>query len=197
MSRKDTILVAVLVNLGVLVILFVSSIKHTSNSPIVSKTIKHAPKLTCEKQVVSKKPVDQVDRVLEKFSEKEIKVVAPVAAEVKSSNNELKQIQVKQGDVLEKIAKTYSCSVEELKNLNQLTSSNLQIGQLLFVPKHKTIAKPSPAKDTQMYYTVKVGDNPWLIAKKNHMKVEELLKLNGLDESKAKRLKPGDKLRIR
>lgn len=46
------------------------------------------------------------------------------------------------------------------------------------------------------YYTVKNGDNPWTIAVKNHMKVDELLKLNHLDADKAKRLKPGDQLRI-
>jgi hypothetical protein len=31
---------------------------------------------------------------------------------------------------------------------------------------------------------------------KNQMKVDELLRLNNLDEEKAKRLKPGDQLRI-
>ncbi|HSX13751.1 MAG TPA: LysM domain-containing protein [Chlamydiales bacterium] len=47
------------------------------------------------------------------------------------------------------------------------------------------------------YYIVKVGDNPWGIAMKHHMKLEELLKLNQLNEEKARKLKPGDRLRTR
>ena len=47
------------------------------------------------------------------------------------------------------------------------------------------------------YYTMKVGDNPWAIAMKHHMKVEELLRLNGLNEERARKLKPGDRLRTR
>jgi LysM repeat protein len=47
------------------------------------------------------------------------------------------------------------------------------------------------------YYTVKVGDNPWTIAKKHNLKVEELLKLNGLNEQRARKLKPGERLRVK
>ncbi len=43
---------------------------------------------------------------------------------------------------------------------------------------------------------MKKGDSPWTIAVKNQMKVEDLLKLNNLNEAQAKRLKPGDQLRI-
>ncbi len=57
----------------------------------------------------------------------------------------------------------------------------------------KPIVTPAAAE----YYTVKVGDNPWSIAMKHHMKVEELLKLNGLNEENARKLKPGNRLRIR
>ncbi len=46
------------------------------------------------------------------------------------------------------------------------------------------------------YYIVKPGDNPWTIAKKNHMRVEDLLRLNNMDQAKAKKLRPGDRLRI-
>ncbi|NGX46548.1 MAG: hypothetical protein K940chlam2_01740, partial [Chlamydiae bacterium] len=45
--------------------------------------------------------------------------------------------------------------------------------------------------------TVVSGDNPWTIAVKNRIKVDQLLKLNGLNEEKARCLKPGDRLRIR
>ncbi|MCC6128147.1 MAG: LysM peptidoglycan-binding domain-containing protein [Chlamydiae bacterium] len=62
-------------------------------------------------------------------------------------------------------------------------------------------AKPQSAgakeEDSVTYYTVKVGDNPWTIAMKHNMKVEELLRLNGLNEEKARKLKPGDRLRTK
>jgi hypothetical protein len=55
----------------------------------------------------------------------------------------------------------------------------------------------SKVVDEGKYYIVKSGDNPWSIAIKNHIKFDELLRLNHLDEEKAKKLKPGDKLRIK
>ena len=88
---------------------------------------------------------------------------------------------------------------------NKLTNSNLRIGQVLKIP-NKSIkkAEPStvvfspqtPTNDGAKYYTVKKGDNPWTIAVKNHLKVEDLLKLNNMTEEQARRLKPGDQLRI-
>lgn len=47
------------------------------------------------------------------------------------------------------------------------------------------------------WYTVKSGDNPWKIAKANAIKYDDILQLNRLDETKAKNLKPGDRIRIR
>lgn len=55
---------------------------------------------------------------------------------------------------------------------------------------------PKKKEDVE-YYIVKSGDNPWTIAHKHHMQVEELLRLNNMDEVKAKRLRPGDRLRIK
>jgi LysM repeat protein len=115
----------------------------------------------------------------------------------------LQETQVKKGDTLEKIAKAYHTTVDEIIKLNHLPSSFLRIGQALKLPAEKTaIAKPAAVeKPTQAtgpdYYTVKVGDNPWMIAMKHHLKLEELLKLNGLNEEKARKLKPGDRLRIK
>jgi len=56
--------------------------------------------------------------------------------------------------------------------------------------------KPKDILDIQ-YYTVKVGDNPWKIAKQFNVKFEDLLRMNNLDEEKARNLKIGDKLRVR
>ncbi len=134
--------------------------------------------------------------------------VASAMAEEKKTA-EYTEIKVKKGDVLEKIARQHRTSVDAIIACNQLSSTNLRIGQTLKIPNKK--AGPVQAQTTSFaaqaersaeftdghkYYTVKTGDNPWTIAVKNHMKVEELLKLNSLDQEKARKLKPGDKLII-
>ncbi len=85
--------------------------------------------------------------------------------------------------------------------VNQLTSNLLHIGQVLKIPSEKANSAVSTTKKAvenhPEYYVMKVGDNPWSIAMKHHIKVDELLRLNGLNEEKARRLKPGDRLRIR
>ena len=123
---------------------------------------------------------------------------------VESKNSSHAEVVVKKGDSLDKIAKAHKTTVEEIVKLNQLPGSFLKIGQVLKIPDPKTTAiaksKPVIEKTTTAgpeYYVVKVGDNPWSIANKNHMKVDELLKLNQLNEEKARKLKPGDRLRIR
>jgi LysM repeat protein len=115
------------------------------------------------------------------------------------------EVTVKRGDTLEKIARAHKTSVEEIIKLNHLPSSFLRIGQVLKLPtKGSSVPKMATAQSRPRapeagldYYTVKVGDNPWTIAMKHHLKVDELLKLNGLNEEKARKLKPGDRLRIR
>jgi len=134
----------------------------------------------------------------------------PVAPPMKATNAVAAvgadEVRVKTGDTLEKIAKAHRTTVDEIIQLNHLPSSFLRIGQVLKLPAEKvSAAKPAkPAavekalpSNTPDYYTVKVGDNPWMIAMKHHLKVEELLKLNGLNEEKARKLKPGDRLRIK
>ena len=112
-------------------------------------------------------------------------------------------VTVKKGDTLEKIAKAHRTTVDEIIKCNELPSSFLRIGQMLKMPAAKgAIAKAAApekrsAESAPDYSIVKVGDNPWTIAMKHHLKVEELLKLNSLNDEKARRLKPGDRLRIR
>lgn len=48
-----------------------------------------------------------------------------------------------------------------------------------------------------IYYTIKSGDNPWKLAKQYNVKFEDLLKLNGLNEERARNLKVGEKIRVR
>ncbi len=211
MNRRDTILVSVLVNMALLVVLFVVAIKPST--PVeIAKVSLHQEKKPEKVVFEDKASLDQVDNLLSKFVAQEVKAeaeiqpkVVPKVVEAQSTPVNTKEMIVKQGDSLEKIAKSCRTTVSEIMKLNHLSDSKLHIGQILYVPKidemvasetkQSSHSAPSVKGDAK-YYVVKHGDNPWTIAIKNGIKVDELLKLNGLDENKAKRLKPGDKLRI-
>lgn len=59
-----------------------------------------------------------------------------------------------------------------------------------------TDSKAVPQGEVQ-YYTVKSGDNPWKIAKQFRIKLDDLLKLNNLNEEKARNMKVGDRIRVK
>ena len=205
MNRRDTILIAVLVNMALLVVLFVLAIKPSTPIEIAKVSLQGERKTEKHAVLEEKGSLDQVDNLLSKFVAQEVKSQAEILTQPLQieaiSDPEAKEIIVKQGDSLDKIAKNHHTTVSAIMKLNRLIDSRLHIGQILYVPKNEEIlpeAKPvvSSNKGEGKYYIVKHGDNPWTIAIKNGIKVEELLKLNNLDESKAKKLKPGDKLRI-
>lgn len=245
MTRRDTIIVAVLINAGLLVVLFISSLKNEKS--VVANSYDKKPEQT---QVVTRKetPIakassDQVDQILAQYSKKMTKEVVKEEKKVTSKENAPKEtkveevavlkekvkqeqvekiaeketiltpqkeqpqdprsgmvkIVVKKGDVLEKIAKAHGTSVGAIMQENQLTDSRLQIGQVIYIPSATPVASPIKALPQleEKYYVVKNGDNLWKIALENHLKVEDLLKLNELSEKQAKALRPGDRLRIK
>lgn len=82
---------------------------------------------------------------------------------------------VQKGDSLYQIAKKYNTTVDELKKLNNLTSNQLSIGQVLTIPTE--VSEEEPQKK---YYTVVKGDSLYQIAKKYNTTVDELKKINNL-----------------
>lgn len=77
---------------------------------------------------------------------------------------------VKKGDTLYSIAKKYGMSVDKLKDINNLSSNLLNIGQLLNVSSLKK-------------YTVVKGDTLYAIAKKYNTTVDKLMDINNLKSS--------------
>lgn len=131
-------------------------------------------------------------------------------------------VTVKRGDALEKIARSNGTSVEAIKKANNLTSAKLSIGQVLRVPiSAAAVAEATPVRSAPtpipvaqpykeverkpaavvasevQYYVVKSGDNPWNIAKQFNVKFDDLLRLNNLDEERARNMKIGDKIRVK
>lgn len=76
---------------------------------------------------------------------------------------------VKSGDSLWLIANKFGTTVAAIKELNNLTSNTIYIGQSLKIP-----------SSTTSVYTVKQGDSLWSIARNNNTTVAELKSLNNL-----------------
>lgn len=138
-----------------------------------------------------------------------------------SSSSKFTEVKVKRGDSLDKIARANGTTIKAIKESNNLKNDLLNIGQVLKIPtasEKKTssttasAASATPAKKAvktadkadkkvakadDQFYTVKSGDSPWKIAKQFNMNLDDLLKLNKLDEQKARNLKAGDKIRIK
>ncbi len=97
----------------------------------------------------------------------------------KNSSEEIKSVAfnnsfihvVKKGDTLQSISRKYSLSVSELKDINNLKSTKLKIGQKL------SIKKEVPSE-----YIVKKGDTLWKIAKKFNLDPDELMEINNLED---------------
>ena len=85
---------------------------------------------------------------------------------------------VQSGDSLWSIARKFNTTVDELKRLNNLTSNNLQIGQVLKVPTTDEVINPEGESLTN--YVVQSGDSLYKIAMKFNTTVNDIKRINGL-----------------
>ena len=134
---------------------------------------------------------------------------------------------VKSGDVLGKIAEWFNVRVSDLRYWNDISGNMIKVGQrlVIYVPKnkeehYKAVAQARSGKSTSTtttttnktassqtqnqtsenknyeYYVVKSGDTVWTIAQKYPgVTNEDILRLNNITD--AKKIKPGQKLKIR
>lgn len=236
MNRRDTIIIAVLLNAGVLAVLFMLAVNEKTDEQVFTQSmppIVHAepPKSESKAIALSSAPADDIldfnmDESLSSASEEpslpleqyafssDPEVVEPVkasqrqpAAPQQQSKDAYVEVTVKRGDSLDKLARSNGTTIEAIKANNNLKSDMLSIGQVLRIPvgsKAPVVQKPTEVKKAApdagsngSFYTIKTGDSPWKIAKQNNMNLDDLLRLNNLDEEKARNLKVGDKIRIK
>ncbi len=95
---------------------------------------------------------------------------------------------VKAGDSLWSIAKQLNTTVDQLKQINNLSSNSLKIGQVLKIPTTTT----QPTEEYKIY-TVQSGDSLYQIANKNNTTVSKLLDFNNLSSTS---LKIGQQIKI-
>ncbi len=220
MTRKQTIIVAVLLNMTLLTVLFMTTAKEEEvyqepkavAEETTSRPYQEDPAIARRKAAMAQARAsllqganttsaaslaqEHKQETKTALSKPSITHKLPPVQETPPSST--KEIVVKKGDRLETIAKTHGVSVREIIECNSLPDTNIWEHQRLHIPEKKQVsAVKSVEKPAEKYYTVKVGDNPWTIAMKHQMKLQDLLQLNNLDEKKARRLKPGDRLKIR
>lgn len=87
---------------------------------------------------------------------------------------------VKKGDSLYSIASINNTTVNKIKELNDLSSNVLQIGQLLKLP---TSSIEDNTVENQNMYVVKKGDSLWSITKKYNTTVDSIKKINNLSSN--------------
>lgn len=109
--------------------------------------------------------------------------VPPPSLELTKEGEKLVYV-VKRGDSLYQIARAFNTSVDRIKQLNNLRSNIINVGQKL------EISSGATAGTTQ--YTVVAGDTPFKIAQQFNMALNTLLTLNGL--TSRSKIYPGQKL---
>ena len=109
----------------------------------------------------------------------------------KLNSNLSKEIEykVKKGDTLSKIALLYHIPLGDLANYNHITNPNkIYINQIIKIPQTKNNSNPSN------YYIIKKGDTLSKIAKENNTTVENLAKINQIQNPNL--IYVGQKLKI-
>lgn len=222
MNRREVIAITVIINIILLSVLFFTAhrlddtyqneIKLTQ-APTASHIVSEIEPLNTVRISGSQQdiPVDEVDTVLRDFAavvaasqqqsrqpSAESDTLPPTPSKPGSSTTyPIVEVVVKKGDFLQRIARQNHSTVEAIKAANGLVNDQLKVGQVLRVPQIYSAEKPAiPAKIQDSSYRVKSGDSPWKIAKQFNVSVEDLLKLNQMDEDSAKNLKPGDLIKV-
>lgn len=81
---------------------------------------------------------------------------------------------VQKGDSLYSIARKYNTTIDRIKELNNLNTNLLGVGQILLIP---------TSTNLETTYTVKKGDSLYSIAKKYNTTVDNLKQLNNLSSN--------------
>ncbi len=106
--------------------------------------------------------------------------------------------RVCKGNTLFGIAKSYNCSVAQLKTWNGLNGHQLKPGQKLKIYARTSTVQPASGQQiasSVIYYTVRPGDTLWVIAKKHTgLSVRQIMLTNNIRQ--ARNLKAGETLKL-
>ena len=102
-----------------------------------------------------------------------LKLPSDKASNVEKEENTI-SYTVQKGDSLYSIARKYDTTIDRIKDLNNLTTNLLSIGQVLLIPTDTNL---------ETTYTVQRGDSLYSIAKKYNTTVDRLKQLNNLSSN--------------
>lgn len=169
MTRRDTIIVAVLINAGLLVVLFISSLKSDTATVGMNQEKKaEQNRVVAKKEVpIAKAPSDQVDQLLAQYSKKILK--EPVKEEKRSAKETSSEEVVA---VTEKIEK------------GSIDKSGLDKETTVTPQKAKEKAQESALRPELTKVVVKKGDVLEKIAKSYGVSVGAIMQENKLTDSR-------------
>ncbi len=102
------------------------------------------------------------------------------------------------GDTWDSIAHSYGCTVQELKTANP--GAVLRNNLTLVIPPPpgvvQAVVVDEDAADAGGTYTIAKGDNLYRIAKKHKTTVQKIMKANNFTDADARRLKPGQVIKL-
>ena len=103
--------------------------------------------------------------------------------------------KVKKGETLSDIAEKNNVSVAELKSINNLHTSSLRAGQQLQLAGKDTQSEKEAVTKAEktIVHKVESGESLYVIAKKYNVAIDELKRLNNLEDGK---IKPGQSLSV-
>lgn len=95
--------------------------------------------------------------------------------------------EVRRGDSLWTLAKRYNTTTKKIQQTNNLKTAHLNIGQTLTIP-------TGPIHGFEAY-SVKLGDSPYLIAKRFNMRLSDFFRINNLNKNSV--IYPGQRVFVR
>ena len=193
MTRKDTILIAVVINAGLLAILFATAIiydveeEEMVQSEFVNPqtemiAISEPPPYRLTSSLPSE---DIVDNILNHYQTAQLVPEKEPVPPIETKPNSFSAISTNEQKESSK------------PNFKKSDPLKKDVAKEVKLEKSQTeVAKPVKSNEP-LYHVVKSGDNPWKIAKQYGVKYDDILRLNHLNEEKARSLKIGDRIRVK
>lgn len=175
MNKKDMILIAVVINAGLLAMLFATAIIHDSDH----STSEVQPETAVASRAPAEPDKTEEDTVLKYYT-------APAA--------QILTMEPREENAFLQAPTTPPAAPIVAKTIEEPPAKPASSPP---APAASTAKAVKKEKNEPVYYVVKKGDSPWKISRQQNVSYDEILRLNQLDEEKARNLKVGDRIRIK
>lgn len=123
-----------------------------------------------------KDDIEQIKKNYEKYAEAVVRAVADYKNIPYTAPQDSGYYTIQKGDSLWTIANKFGITVSKLKELNNLTSNTIKVGDTLKISTSEEEIVP----EDYLIYKVKKGDSLWSIAKEYDTTVQTLMNINNL-----------------